>query len=261
MNNNRFSEQTAITIIKDSDNEFPVPFDGLWQWVGYNQKSDAKSMLISNFEENTDYRFSGKSLKTPQGGRPSQVIMLTVDAAKSFCLMAQTAQGREVRKYFIAAERKARELLKALANRSALEERAKARLDVVETNKQVTKLVKEYGGSYGKLHNDRYTGLYGRTAVELKQECGAKKRETPLNYMSKGDLALQQVVNIKAIEHGDPDLVYAISKNISEGLEKATGKKLNPNWETNRLSPDQARENKPALKQSNILQSLFPDYQ
>ncbi|HEY9603198.1 MAG TPA: hypothetical protein V6C85_16405 [Allocoleopsis sp.] len=100
--------QNKVLELIDSDEEFPVNFDDAYQWVGYNQKSDAKSKLLNNFIKGVD--FSAKRLKNPQAGRPSELIMMTVDCFKSFCMMAGTAKGREVRQYFLDCERELKRL-------------------------------------------------------------------------------------------------------------------------------------------------------
>jgi len=104
-----FNLQIANQLVQESQsNEFVVDFGGLWQWCGYSRKDKAKEMLVKNFTENAEYRFSTTSGKTPHGGRPSVLIQLTLDAAKAFALLAQTEQGKEVRRYFIEAEKQLR---------------------------------------------------------------------------------------------------------------------------------------------------------
>lgn len=79
-----------------------VPFDDLWKWAGYNQKSDAKKALNSNCRPDID--FSSKLLKST-GGRPKEELVLTVDAAKKFLIRARTPQGDAACDYFIQSER------------------------------------------------------------------------------------------------------------------------------------------------------------
>ena len=44
-------------------------------------------------------------MKTPEGGRPSEFIKLTIDCFKSFGMMAGTEKGKEIRRYFLMCER------------------------------------------------------------------------------------------------------------------------------------------------------------
>lgn len=109
-NTNIFNLETALTIVQSNTSEFKVEFDSLWQWCGYSTKANAKRTLENNFEEGFD--FSSTLMKTSNGsmGRPSELIMLTVDCAKEFAMLAQTEQGKQVRRYFIQAEKQLRQL-------------------------------------------------------------------------------------------------------------------------------------------------------
>jgi len=113
----------------DEVEEFPVDFDKLWRWAGYSRKDSAKSTLEkSELESDIDYRLETGFPDTygkPQGGRPSNIITLSIDAAKRFLLLANTAQGKEVRMYFIECEKKWRLLKKNVENgRIAMQDRA-----------------------------------------------------------------------------------------------------------------------------------------
>lgn len=83
--------------------KFPVDFETAWYIAGYARKDHAKRRL-TKLVEGTD--FSSDKGKTPQGGRSRDIIKLTCDAFKHFCLLAETEQGREIRQYFIECEKK-----------------------------------------------------------------------------------------------------------------------------------------------------------
>ncbi|MFM6155641.1 MAG: hypothetical protein ACKPE3_22035 [Sphaerospermopsis kisseleviana] len=82
---------------------FPVDFETAWYVAGYARKDHAKRRL-SKLSEGSD--FSSDKGKTPQGGRSRDVIKLSCDAFKHFCLLAETEQGRKIRQYFIECEKK-----------------------------------------------------------------------------------------------------------------------------------------------------------
>ena len=63
-----------------------------------------------NFEENTDYIVFTKMGENPQGGRPQQDYIITVDMAKELCMVENNDLGRKFRKYFIACEKKLQEV-------------------------------------------------------------------------------------------------------------------------------------------------------
>ena len=90
-----------------SDEKFPIDFNDAWRWIGYSSKDTAKNVLSpkknpsKNFLEGVDFsRMFGKS----SGGRKPELITLTIDCFKSFCMMAGTPKGREIRLYFLNCE-------------------------------------------------------------------------------------------------------------------------------------------------------------
>lgn len=106
-----FTISYAIDLAQSSE-QFPVNFNELWQWCGYSSKGNAKKKLVKNFEE--DFDFSVIRLENPNADGSFNYIdkiSLSLDAAKEFAMLAQTSQGKEVRKYFIEAEKVARKLL------------------------------------------------------------------------------------------------------------------------------------------------------
>lgn len=83
--------------------QFPVDFDIAWRLAGYSTKQKAQNKL-KYLKEGED--FLTDRLKTPTGGRPSKLIEMTCDAFKHFCLLSETEDGRNIRQYFIEAEKK-----------------------------------------------------------------------------------------------------------------------------------------------------------
>lgn len=93
---------------------FPVDFDIAWQMAGYARKDHAKRRLTNQSSYlviNEDYKIDHGDVLLPQSGestilgRSSDQIVMTCDAFKHFCLMAQTSKGREIRQYFIEVEK------------------------------------------------------------------------------------------------------------------------------------------------------------
>lgn len=137
-------------------------------------------------------------------------------------------------------------------------ERAKRRMAVTETNKEVRKLVESTPGTrYCDVHNDRYRGLYQKTAAQLRAECGAGEKETPLNYMSEIDLTMNSLVNQIAIKKGNPGAIYPAATNMREYYEHETGETLeSPGWIPKCLSPSQARKE---IDSMQLELPLFPE--
>jgi phage anti-repressor protein len=103
---NQFDLTIARSLI-ESNEQFPVDFDTAWEWLGYTRKDSALKTLKNNFKEGME--FSSSKRKTPQGGRPSDLILLTVNCFKSLAMMAGTEQGKQVRLYFLECERQLKE--------------------------------------------------------------------------------------------------------------------------------------------------------
>jgi phage anti-repressor protein len=108
MTQNEFNLNLAQTLV-ESDDQFPIDFDDAWQWVGYSSKQKALQTLKNNFDKEVD--FLTKGLKTSSGGRPSELILLSLECFKSFAMMAGTTKGKEVRKYFLECEKVAKDKL------------------------------------------------------------------------------------------------------------------------------------------------------
>jgi hypothetical protein len=88
--------------------QFPVPFDIAWGIAGYSTKASAKRSVLRILKKGN--QFSTHQLKTPGGGRSSELMNLSIDGFKHFCLMAETEEGEAIRQYFIEAEKNLRQL-------------------------------------------------------------------------------------------------------------------------------------------------------
>lgn len=110
MENNLTKLESKFRKILRSTEPYPVDFDQAWEWVGYNQKSDAKVALEKNFKEELNFRKLAEVRLQQEGNRkvkrPYEKILLTVDTFKMFCMLAQTSKGNEVREYFIKVEKR-----------------------------------------------------------------------------------------------------------------------------------------------------------
>lgn len=109
-NSNIFNLDTALAILQKGTSQFKVNFDDMWQWVGYSTKANAKRTLETNFEEELDFIILDEATTTGISANPKQSIFLTVDCAKQFAMVAQTENGKVVRKYFLEAERQLKQL-------------------------------------------------------------------------------------------------------------------------------------------------------
>lgn len=174
------SDQQIAQII-DADAQFPINFDDAYQWIGYSTKGNAKSVLTRNFKRDADYLVFMNSDKNPNGGRPSEEILLTVDCFKGFCLLAQTERGNEVRQAFIEVEKQHRVTVKAYRQLLDEHRHAQAELHELHTNLQRLQLAQAWNdvidrSAYAKdwfLRFERYERM-GLSITEMMKllECG-----------------------------------------------------------------------------------------
>lgn len=102
---------------------FVVDFDCVWKMCGYRQKIDAKRLLQKYFEENCDYvtekDIMSKSIRCNiknnkienRGGHNKEIILLTKETFKAFCMMANTPEAKLIRKWYIKMETQYKHLL------------------------------------------------------------------------------------------------------------------------------------------------------
>lgn len=101
--------EMVFALIQSGD-DFPVDFDDAWKWIGYSRKEKAKAKLERNFEQLVDFIKPQDGLASPigeasHGGHNREIIYLSIDCFKSFCMMAGTRKGKMVRRYFLECEK------------------------------------------------------------------------------------------------------------------------------------------------------------
>lgn len=161
-----FNKELAITLLNSVD-DYPVDFDEAWQWLGYATKQKAEKKLKQNFEEGID--FLTKGLKSSTGGRPSELIVLTVDCFKSLGMMVGTEQGKQIRKYFIECEKIAKQKPDALTELEILartvtrmaeqERRALEQQRQLEQAETLLSAIEAEQGRYMSSGGNKYTVL------------------------------------------------------------------------------------------------------
>ena len=94
--------------------DFVIDLDKIWQWMEFSKKDKAKRLLEKSFILNKDYII----LSPPKGGQNSgsgghnkEIIMLTINAFKSFCLKADTKKADEIHEYYMKLETMLHELI------------------------------------------------------------------------------------------------------------------------------------------------------
>jgi len=98
-----------------------------------------KRMLEYGFVENVDYQCLNKSVQMPNGGTKHAIsdYALTLDTAKEISMIQRTENGKKVRQYFIACEKKLISQSIPQTYAEALLEAGRLALEVENKNKQI----------------------------------------------------------------------------------------------------------------------------
>ncbi len=104
-------------VVKHSENEFCIDLDVLyqdetgemipiWQWSGYSTKEKA-AYKTKKLEEGVDYKLhKDVKLKGSRTGQKINQYLFSKDGFKQFLMLSNTVRGRQIRLYFIEAEKK-----------------------------------------------------------------------------------------------------------------------------------------------------------
>ena len=237
-------ELNGAKIRKTDDGRFSV-YDLIHVIGGQKNPRDVWKRLQGAHPEvvgKTDnYKFTGKGQKETPVATVENCLyiigLLPGECGKSY----REKAANLVRRYIEGDADLGAEIIARDGDRER-QKRALRRLNVVETNKAAADVVYDTGYPIGQMHDDRYRGLYQKNTKQLREDCGAKPKETPLNYMSERDLAYNYAVNLMVIESGDPNKAFEGGRGMADLHERITGKKLSPEWKGSCLNPNTARE-------------------
>ena len=82
----------------DSETEFVIDLDSVYEWIGFSTIENVKRLLIEKFEENKHY-------KLPQTiENQNKQILLTINCFKKLCLKIDTKRTDEIHDYYIKLE-------------------------------------------------------------------------------------------------------------------------------------------------------------
>ena len=104
----------------DTRKDFVIDLDDVWEWLGFKQKVNAKTLLEKSFENEKDYKKSlllqQKQTISIKGGHNKEIIMLNVETFKRFCLKAGTKKADEIHDYYLKLISKKKCILAAIQN-------------------------------------------------------------------------------------------------------------------------------------------------
>ena len=88
--------------------DFVIDLDNVWQWLEFTQKIAAKRLLEKHFNIDKDYKIllchQTKQEKGQHGGHNKDIIMLSIQTFKMFCIKAGTKKANEIHEYFVKLE-------------------------------------------------------------------------------------------------------------------------------------------------------------
>ncbi|BAZ48748.1 hypothetical protein NIES4103_13570 [Nostoc sp. NIES-4103] len=237
----------------NSDKEFPVSLDDAWQWLGYSRKDHAKTCLSSNFELGSDYIIEAPAKTgdvTASGFQPNnrQEIFLTLDCFKSFAMLAGTARGKEVRKYFLNCERQLKELLKAQRNQANLlkAETRKRHKNSYSDRKRVLKIHGVQPISQGHITRQDYKILLNKDTKELRQELGLSKTDLIVDHLETSDqatLSFAHVMQMESLEIKNIYGYYSVKNECGEIMKNVVDFRNNLRDKANNIIQSQKEDN------------------
>ena len=122
----------------DDKMDFVIDLDNIWVWLGFSQKAMAKRSLEKYFIIDKDYKVllcrTAEQDEKTHGGHNKDIIMLTINAFKRFCLKAGTKKADEIHEYYIKMEKVLQDVLFEECN--ALTEQVK-QIKQENTNKEL----------------------------------------------------------------------------------------------------------------------------
>ena len=167
-------------IAKDGEG-FCIDFDDAWGWVGYARKDHGKRALENNFKEGLDYHLlNSGELKADKKitGNPKEVIRMTDDCFKSFCMLAQTEKGKEVRAYYITLEKQFKRRIYDVVNGKMVR---RALTDVLQ-DFGINAIM--HGHAYSTYTNLIYKAVLGMDAKHYREAHGLDEKANVREHLT-----------------------------------------------------------------------------
>jgi hypothetical protein len=162
--------------------DFVVDLDNIWEWLGFNQKVKAKSLLERHFILDTDYKnllsHAGKQDGNGHGGHNKEIFMLNIKTFKLLCIKSGTKKADEIHEYFIKLEELLHQVIQEESDelKKQLEQKGNQILDIENRNKE----------AYTKLLTEK-----------------AQERQRVLLQEYNKDISIVYIVKVKTYENGE----------------------------------------------------------
>jgi len=90
----------------DPKKDFVIDLDDVWKWIGFNNKGNAKKVLVKHFTPDVDYKVLLVQVEKQniQGGHNKEKVVLNIETFKLFCMISNTEKGKDIKMYYIKLE-------------------------------------------------------------------------------------------------------------------------------------------------------------
>jgi len=207
-----FDADTAQKLLASAE-KFPVDGDQAASWLGIRPKR-LLNLVFSNLDQDVDYTI-------PIYGT-DQKIYLTAPAFKEIGMLSQTEKGRQIRKYFIECEARAKDATPP----TTLAEWQEGRLKGKAVRRSLTDTIKifcQYAEAQGSGNADRYyahfSNLFNKYIIEGYPSAvkGVKDKrdrmgDQQLRYLAVIEEAISKLIDDRMMAGDDYHRVYEEAK-------------------------------------------------
>jgi phage anti-repressor protein/phage antirepressor YoqD-like protein len=214
-----------------STEQFPINLSDIWEGLGYHDKATAtRAFNNCGFTSDIDFTINAELDDTKGFSlKPTKNILMTADCFKMFCMMSGTEKGKEVRLYFIEAEKELNqikqqqtiklptkiELAQMLIESETARIEAEAKVIELAPKAEVyDKICKTSNKPLSRIINDLNMGR--NTGFEKLRSMGILQKTSPLPYQRYVD---QGYFEVKCSESGF-EACYVTKKGIPFVIQK-----------------------------------------
>jgi hypothetical protein len=226
----------------DVKKDFIVDLDNVWKWLGFSRKEHAKTLLTKHFTIDIDYQVKksatavtvadseNNSVQRNLGGagQNKEIILLTINTFKNFCLKANTDKANEIREYYIKLEEllqetineESRELKKQLLIKE--EEKTKIEEEYMRIKEENELLLRKYVKQPKEVHKDKnvvYIMATDESIVKREYAIGKSKelnqRQDDYNHNKLHDFKViyyKSFSNVRIMDYVESLVLSKLSK-------------------------------------------------
>jgi len=176
------------------------------------------------FVEETDFVVFTKSGENLKGGRPVIDYILTIDMAKQLSMVENNEKGRQIRKYFIACERRALEAAQTARDHFSLTGADSPRFEAkstVKDRKPLKDLVNAWVSMAPLDHANAWKQVKATFGVELAEELRLNQIKPACAWVQERINAVQAatVSAVVSVPPNEPSLPYVLPEKDQAELK------------------------------------------